>query len=331
MMSNAFFDIANDPAMSSRLKTLVDIVDSPANPYSTWFSWLPNTLMFRKIISAVRMFRIVQKALKSRKSSGVRRNDVVQQMLDNGDSTIQIFGVCSADSLLPTNTDLLKFILGLSLAGARATGTIGQFCTVTIHNRNLTDTTAVSWLIMQLSSNPEWSTAVQEEIKVLTTTQDTSTETLSTIPLQAWETQTPILDRCIRETLRTSQPYTAMRRNTGPDITMKGYTIPSGSLVVYPFLDTSINPAYYGEPLRWDPSREAKKEFISWGAGKHGCKGQRLAVLNMKLVAASILCRFDISLVDALGAKMETAPVPDWNDSVTCRPMNVGGILLVRK
>ena len=122
-----------------------------------------------------------------------------------------------------------------------------------------------------------------------------------------------------------------MRRNNGPDLTVGGYTIPSGSLVVYPFSDTSVNPAYYTDPLRWDPSREVKKDFICWGAGKHGCKGQRMAMLNMKLVAVSFLIRFDIGMVDGVGERMESAPVPDWNDSVTCRPMEDCGILLVKK
>ena len=94
IMCNAFFDISNDPALCAEIKSLVDIVDSPANPYSTWCSYLPNMLMLRKIISAARMYWIVQKAIKSRKSSGVRRNDAIQQMLDDGDSTPQIFGVC---------------------------------------------------------------------------------------------------------------------------------------------------------------------------------------------------------------------------------------------
>jgi sterol 14-demethylase len=122
-----------------------------------------------------------------------------------------------------------------------------------------------------------------------------------------------------------------MRRNNGPDLTVGGYTIPSGSLVVYPFADTSVNPAYYADPLRWDPSREAKKEFICWGAGKHGCKGQRLAMLNMKLVAVSILLKFDVVMVDGTGEKLKDAPVADWNDSVTCRPKEECGILLTRK
>lgn len=174
---------------------------------------------------------------------------------------------------------------------------------------------------MRLSSHPEWSSSVQEEIQALLS----QAHSLSSIPLQAWESQTPILDLCIRETLRTSQPYTAVRRNNGPDLTLAGYQIPSGSLVIYPFADTSLNPEYYSEPMQWDPSREYPKgQTISWGAGKYGCKGQRLAMLSMKLVMVFILSQFDVKILG-------TDPVPDYNDSVTCRPQEECGILLVRK
>ncbi|CAG8369060.1 unnamed protein product [Penicillium salamii] len=287
IMATGFFDLSGDLTLSSEFKSLVDVVDSPANPYMTWWPWLPNMLMIRKIISVARIYLIVRKQINIRKASGsgVRRNDAVQQMLDDGESTIHIFG----------------FILGLSLAGARATGTI------------------VSWLIMRLSTNPEWTRTIQTEIRTLLSR--TSQTSLSSIALQEWESQTPMLDRCIRETLRTSQPYIAMRRNTGPALTVQGYTIPTGALVVYPFSDTSLNPAYYPDPMRWDPSREVKREFICWGAGKYGCKGQRMAILNMKLVVVSILMQFDASMV----GEVEDL-VPDYNDSVTCRPRGNRGI-----
>ncbi|CAG8894927.1 unnamed protein product [Penicillium egyptiacum] len=307
VMRIASFDIADDPVLSARLKSLVDTVDSIANPYSTWFPWLPGPALFQKFFASVQIYRIVQAAINTRKRSGIKRDDMLQQMIDDGDGTIQIFGC----------------MLGLSLAGARATGTI------------------VTWLIMQISSDPVWSSNVQEEIKTFISTRTSSTslsgdaliQAISEIPLTAWESQTPNLDLCIRETLRTSQPYTAVRKNIGPDLTIGPYVIPSGSLVVYPFSDTALNPKYYPDPTRWDPSRGIDKEtpFIGWGAGKHACKGQRLANLSMKLVVVYALMQFDITMVDGQGKKINRLPLPDWNDSATCRPKEGCGIKFVEK
>ncbi|KAJ5871058.1 hypothetical protein N7455_005999 [Penicillium solitum] len=308
VMCIASFDIANDPVLSARLKSLVDTVDSITNPYSTWVPWLPGPALFQKFFASVQIYWIVQAAIHTRKRSGIKRDDMLQQMINEGDGTIRIFGC----------------MLGLSLAGARATGTI------------------VTWLIMHLSSNPTWSSNVQEEIKTFISTHTSSSsplsgnaliQALSEIPLTAWESQTPNLDLCIRETLRTSQPYTAVRKNTGPDLTIGAYVIPSGSLVVYPFSDTALNPKYYSEPTRWDPSRVLEKEtpFIGWGAGTHACKGQRLATLSMKLMVAYALTQFDITMVDGQGEKINRVPLPNWNDSATCRPKEECGIKFAEK
>ncbi|KAJ5790241.1 uncharacterized protein N7518_007252 [Penicillium psychrosexuale] len=308
VMRIASFDISNDPVLSARLKSLVDTIDSITNPYSTWLPWLPGPALFYKFFASVQIYITVQAAINTRKMSGIKRNDMLQQMIDDGDGTIQIFGC----------------ILGLSLAGSRATGTI------------------VTWLIMQISSDPTWSSNVQDEIRTFISTHtpssaslsgNTLTQALSEIPLTAWESQTPNLDLCIRETLRTSQPYTAVRKNDGPDLTIGPYVIPSGSLVIYPFSDTALNPNYYPDPTRWDPSRGIEKEtpFIGWGAGKHACKGQRLATLSMKLVVVYAMMRFDITMVDGQGEMINRLPLPEWNDSATCRPKEECGIKFVAK
>jgi hypothetical protein len=94
VMCIASFDIANDPVLSARLKSLVDTVDSITNPYSTWFPWLPGPALFHKFFASVQIYRIVQAAIQARKRSGIKRDDMLQQMIDEGDGTIRIFGVC---------------------------------------------------------------------------------------------------------------------------------------------------------------------------------------------------------------------------------------------
>lgn len=186
---------------------------------------------------------------------------------------------------------------------------------------------------MFLSYEQYWRTTVREEIHALISKHasgglpsfsgENIVDVLSTIPLSAWENEMPQLDRCIRETLRRSQPHTAVRKNMGPELTFGSYTVPSGSYVIYPFSDTLLNPNVYEDPLRWNPAREAVKEeaFIGWGGGKHMCKGQRLATLTMKLAVAYSLLMYDMDIVDTQGDMLDSPPVPDWNDFLTCSPM----------
>ena len=183
-----------------------------------------------------------------------------------------------------------------------------------------------------LSSNPDWTSTVREEIQNLISTHNpplTSTsgdpliQALSAIPLASWESKTPSLELCIRETLRSAQPHTAVRKNVGPEFNIGPYTVPSGSFVAYPFTDTFMNPTYYPDPMHWNPARIIQKDvpFLGWGSGKHICKGQKLATLTMKLVAAYALMRYDFTMVDRQGLKLQSCPTPDLNDFLTCRPM----------
>ena len=151
-------------------------------------------------------------------------------------------------------------MMGLLVAGARATGT------------------TASWLITFLGNNLEWKDKATREIEGLLSTYcpevapgASLSSYLASIPLEAWEAETPVLDALIHETLRIAQPHTAMRRNLGPDTVIDSKTIPSGAYVVYPFSDVHLNPELYPDPWKFDPSRkEAKTPFgyVGWGGGE---------------------------------------------------------------
>ena len=153
----------------------------------------------------------------------------------------------------------VQFIMGLLVAGARATGT------------------TASWLITFLGSHPEWKHKATLEVEHLLTIYPPEDNTpslsahLASIPLQAWEGEAPILDAIIRETLRIAQPHTAMRRNLGPDTVIDSKTIPSGTFIIYPFSDVHLNPDIYPDPWKFDPSREEAKTpfgYVGWGGGE---------------------------------------------------------------
>lgn len=95
---------------------------------------------------------------------------------------------------------------------------------------------------------------------------------LSTIPLEVWENETPILDALIRETTRVAQPHTAMRRNLGPELYINNKIIPTGAYVIYPFSDVHLDPELYPDPWKFDPARPEVKDvpfsYVGWGSGK---------------------------------------------------------------
>jgi cytochrome P450 len=111
---------------------------------------------------------------------------------------------------------------------------------------------------------------------------------LSALPLEVWESQTPVLDSIIRETLRVAQPYAAMRRNLGREVYVGDKLIPTGAYVLYPFSDVHLDPQLCTlvlillahvvtdvrvdpDPWKFDPGRNFETKtaygYVGWGAG----------------------------------------------------------------
>ncbi|TGO64313.1 hypothetical protein BOTNAR_0089g00020 [Botryotinia narcissicola] len=125
------------------------------------------------------------------------------------------------------------------------------------------------------------------------------------IPIEAWESEFPLLDCCLKDSIRLQLLGTMYHRNIGTeDVKIGNELIPSGAFLVCVcviFLSSSEtnanhrptifqmfnqDPNIYLEPLKWDPSRyfperaEDKKRplcWIGWEAGRHPCLGTRVS------------------------------------------------------
>ncbi|KAI0000216.1 cytochrome P450 [Russula compacta] len=293
-------EIADDPEVVALLGRLFNQVERGTTPTTVLFRWLPSPSMILKARATKRIYDIIVKAVKVRKQSGIPQNDILQTFLESGDELSTIVG----------------FMMGLVTAGARSTGT------------------TASWLFTYLGCHPKWRREARAEVKKLilshsletiserNTPRDSSSTALSSIPLAAWENETPVLDMLIHETLRIAQPHIAMRRNIGPEMYIDGKVIPTGTLVVYPYADVHLNTALYPDPWKFDPTRSRPKDnlaYLGWGGGRVTCLGSRLARLEIKLLAALLLVDFDFDTVDVGGRIADPPPKPNWNDTSTGR------------
>ncbi|KAA1467260.1 cytochrome P450 [Dentipellis sp. KUC8613] len=292
-------EIADDPAVVLRLRKWYDQVDRGTTAATVLFPWFPSPAMLRKAYATKQIYSLISNTITVRKDSGVARDDTLQMLLDAGDDHLMIVG----------------FIMGLLIAGARSTGN------------------TASWLITFLGCHPEWRNKARLEVQQLIASSSTPSkaaesdlaDVLSTISVAAWETEAPVLDSLIRETLRISESHVAMRRNMGPTVHVDGKTLPSGSFALYPFSDVHLNPEFYSDPYQFDPSRPVRKdgyEFLGWGAGRITCLGQRLARLQLRLLTAMFVLNYDFQTVNDRGLPADPAPKPDWNDTLYCRPSN---------
>jgi len=98
--------------------------------------------------------------------------------------------------------------------------------------------------------------------------------------------------------------------------------IKRGDFLSYSLGDVHLNSRYYPEPYKYDPGRwlrpdplpNAAYTFLGWGAGRHPCTGVKVAKLEMKLIMAMFLMRYEFDLVDKDGKFPNPLPVPNRND-----------------
>nr|POE87460.1 hypothetical protein CFP56_30049 [Quercus suber] len=94
------------------------------------------------------------------------------------------------------------------------------------------------------------------------------------VPIEAWESEFPLIDMSLKDSIRLQMSGTAFRRNaTTRDIPIDKEgreVIPPGAYVSLAVGDMHYNPDFYADEAEWDPSRymseraEDKKEQHAW-------------------------------------------------------------------
>ena len=184
-------------------------------------------------------------------------------------------------------------------------------------------------MLTDLAIHPEWREKCKKEIQDLLSrhfgdslSSGTLYDKLGAIPVSAWEDELPILDACIRESQRISISGVALRRNLRGEMKIGEQVVKPGDFLAYALGDVHLNPEIYPEPYKYDPDRWLRPDpvpnvaypFLGWGAGRHPCTGMKAAKLEMKLILAFFLMRYEYDLVDKDGKFPNPLPVPDRND-----------------
>lgn len=102
-----------------------------------------------------------------------------------------------------------------------------------------------SWLVLYFAENAEWKEKALNEIRSFVTQYSSKEEgqslaqQLSQIPPQVWEDEMPVLDQCLRETIRRSITGTTLRRvmqdgDEDPSLVIEGKKLKKGSISCLP-------------------------------------------------------------------------------------------------
>ena len=184
-------------------------------------------------------------------------------------------------------------------------------------------------MFVDLVIHPEWREKCKKEIQGLISrhtgnplSSATLHKKLAAVPVSAWEHELPVLDACTQESQRIAVMGLTIRRNVQKEIKISEQVVKRGDFLVYSSADVHTNPEYYPEPHEYDPGRWLRPDpvpntiypFLGWGAGRHVCSGMKVAKLQMKLLLAFLLTRYEFDLVDKDGKFPDPLPVPNRND-----------------
>ncbi|CAG5980356.1 unnamed protein product [Menidia menidia] len=175
---------------------------------------------------------------------------------------------------------------------------------------------AAFWVLGFLLTHPEAMEAVQSEIRVLSTLQDTSLQWPSMNLLEA--SSTPVFDSVLNETLRLTAAVMINREVVQDKIlsTADGqeYLLRRGDRVcLFPFLSPQMDPQIHHTPqiFKYDrflnEDKTVKDTFykggkrlkyytMPWGAGRNSCVGKEFAVTTLKQFVFFFLTHFDLEL-----------------------------------
>ncbi|GAA6620727.1 cytochrome P450 [Scytonema sp. NUACC26] len=153
--------------------------------------------------------------------------------------------------------------------------------------------TAISWSLYWIHSTPGVRDRLLEELNTL----GESLEPEKIIAL-------PYLNAVCNESLRIypTQVVTFPRLVESP-IEIMGYQLDPGTVVRGCIYLTHQREDLYPQPKQFRPERFLEKEyspyeFLPFGGGARRCPGEILALFEMKLVLATILCRYQLALAN---------------------------------
>lgn len=173
-----------------------------------------------------------------------------------------------------------------------------------------TSTAHLAWTLYLLGKHPHWLDQVQNEVRQKLGAYPPVPENVAHLH---------ILDQVIRESLRLYPPIHVGSRLAIRDVELGGFRLPAGTRVMLSYYLVQRHPDYWEAPDNFQPQRWAEGfrpapfTYLPFGGGPRNCIGASFAQLEVRLVLARLLQRFQLSLRSHLvsphmGATLEPHP-----------------------
>jgi cytochrome P450 len=231
-------------------------------------SWVPTPRNLRERRALARLDEILHDLIAARRAAAGGRHDLLSMLLTAVD---QDGGERMSDGQLRDE------MMTLFLAGHETTANL------------------LTWTWYLLSQHPAVETALLEEVDGVLQGRAPSAADLPNLPRT---------EMVVRESLRLYPPAPGVAREPIEDVTIGGYPVPKGSLVTVNTFAMHRDARFFPEPERFDPDRFApgweqripRYAYLPFGGGPRVCIGNSFAVMEARLILATLAQRWRLSL-----------------------------------
>jgi cytochrome P450 len=253
--------------ISDVITVILRVTDQRLNALFPYPYWLPtnNSRNLKKAVA--KLDQIIQGFIDQRRATGADKGDLLSMLLEAQDE----------DGSQMTDKQVRDEAITLFGAGHETTAT------------------ALTWIWYLLSQNPDVEAKLHAEVDGVLDEQTPKLEDLAHLPYT---------EMVVKEAMRLYPPAFATTRQTMDDVTLLGYTIPKDSVVLLNFYAVHRDARYFPAPEKFVPERFSpeneknipKYAYLPFGAGPRVCVGNLFAMMEARLVLATIAQRWRLAL-----------------------------------
>lgn len=188
--------------------------------------------------------------------------------------------------------DLLDTLIGLlgHGGGAQRSDVRDELLTLFLAGHETT-ANALSWALWTLAADARVEARVMDELNTVLGARPVTPADLPNLPY---------LDAFCTEVLRFYPPVYVMLREAARDTRVGDWLVPKGATLCLWIYQTHRDPRWYPHPGVFEPERFLREPlserrthtFMPFGAGQHLCIGKQFALMELRLVLATLLRRW---------------------------------------
>jgi len=188
------------------------------------------------------------------------------------------------------------------------------FLMMAAHDTITSSATSLAW---ELVKAPEWQAKLREEALAVA---GGPGRVLAYEDLPRME----LTELAFKEALRLVPPVPSTPRRALKDFEFGGYRIPAGTPVGISAAAVHADPAIWPEPTKFDPYRflpeqVARRHKYAWvpvGGGAHMCLGLHFATMQIRILFAHLLTRYELGAEPGYAPKWQPWPIPKPRDGL---------------